>query len=816
MTPKLFCWNLFLLTLATPVWAKTVVTWTFDEPIGLYPSHTIDSVDGLTAPLTLGLGGSIVPGHFGNALSSEPYPEFEIPAGTSSPGRSVEFGQEQLPTPPGKRQAPLSWHNADYAAFMTMGERHLRREFFPPNPTTTDLNLGAGDWTVEFWARLDGNSRDGVVMEIGNGERGEEGNDTLSLRLGTRGRTFVLEQTAAAVKLELPTASDLFTSGTWRHLAFVHEASRNRVVHYVDGKRAGEANARGWKALPPSEDLAYLSLLRNSVWEQPFPGAIDELRISSHAVYKSDFSSPGSIAPVYPRPELIKGPPLLFEPGKPQPGVVPLGDRKHVFIDDALIETQRNITFTVNPPRLTHRVLDNIEGQFRKHLTFVEDEDGLIRMYNGGPDDYLMVHTSRDGIHFEPHPTGLSHKGRNNIVIPYGVAMGSPFIDLNAPAEHRWKYISGSGDRGTYLFTSPDGWKWHKVRTASHSFRSGSQTSFFYDDQRQKYVSYMRTGMTHTRGDNTQRAFIITETDNPFESWPLRYMDQEATREMAKSRRLRDPKPWFLDNGPLVPGDFGVEGPIKFEVLDDFDPEGLGIYVPKAHKYPWAPDTYVAFPLMYFHYEIGDGPPERWVLYDERRGAGSGTVEAQVAVSRDGRNWFRYARPAYAGIGDYLGRYSPQAYFAEGMIRRGNEIWQYVYAAGIYHSTWEDEDKFDAVYRVVQRLDGFVSAEAPYETHGIIVTRPLTFEGNRLVLNIDTDAAGYAQVGFLDEEGEPIPGFGLDNGLYINGDYIDHEIEFRLDGAETTADISSLQGRPVKVVFRMRGAKLYAMQFVTR
>ena len=185
-------------------------------------------------------------------------------------------------------------------------------------------------------------------------------------------------------------------------------------------------------------------------------------------------------------------------------------------------------------------------------------------------------------------------------------------------------------------------------------------------------------------------------------------------------------------------------------------------------------------------------------------------------MSRDGRNWFRYARPAYAGIGDYLGRYSPQAYFAEGMIRRGNEIWQYVYAAGIYHSTWEDEDKFDAVYRVVQRLDGFVSAEAPYETHGIIVTRPLTFEGNRLVLNSDTDAAGYAQVGFLDEEGEPIPGFGLDNGLYINGDYIDHEIEFRLDGAETTVDISSLQGRPVKVVFRMRGAKLYAMQFVTR
>lgn len=809
--PLLLCFLSPLLFAET----ETVATWTFDEPTELYPSHTLDTTEGLQAPLTLGLGGSVVPGKFGNALSTIPYPDFEIPEGTSSPGRAVEFGQLQLPVPEGKTQPPLSWHNADYAGFMTGGETHLRKEFEYANPTRTGFNLGDQPWTVEFWYQaIRDSSETGVVFEIGNGERGEEGNETLRLLYDVGANQFVLEQTESDTRIALDTLDSLSqTGGNWAHLAFVHDAARNRLVHYVNGKEVSRARSRGLRKLSPS-DVAYMSLLRNGTWGQPLPGKIDELRFSRGALYTAEFSPPSSFAPTYPELNLLKGPPLLFAPGKPQPGIVPLGSRKHLFIDDALIESRRNITFTVNPPRLTHRVLDNIEGQFRKHLTFVEDEDGLIRMYNGGPDDYLMVHTSRDGIHFEPHPTGLSHKGRDNIVIPYSVAMGSPFIDPNGPPEHRWKYISGSGDRGTYLFTSPDGWNWKKVRTATHSFRSGSQTSFFYDAQRQKYVTYMRTGMTHTRGNNTQRAFIITETNNPFETWPLQYMDQEATLEMAKSRRLRDPKPWFLDNGPLVPGDFGIEGPIKFEVTDDFDPEGLGIYVPKAHKYPWAPDTYIAFPLMYFHYEVGDGPPERWVLYDESRGAGSGTVETQVAVSRDGRNWFRYPRPAYAGIGDYLGRYSPQAYFAEGMIRRGNEIWQYIYAAGIYHSTWEEDDKFDAVYRVVQRLDGFVSADAPYDHHGIIITRPLTFEGNRLLLNIDTDAAGYAQVGFLDLEGEPIPGFGIDNGVYINGDYIDIPAEFLRQDADTSTDLSALEGRPVKIIIRMRGAKLYSLQFV--
>ncbi|MDZ7765888.1 MAG: hypothetical protein U5K00_15980 [Melioribacteraceae bacterium] len=47
-----------------------------------------------------------------------------------------------------------------------------------------------------------------------------------------------------------------------------------------------------------------------------------------------------------------------------------------------------------------------------------------------------------------------------------------------------------------------------------------------------------------------------------------------------------------------------------------------------------------------------------------------------------------------------------------------------------------------------------------------------------MVLNIDTDAVGYTQVGFVDENDNPIEGFSVDDCIYINGDFIEEEVEW--------------------------------------
>jgi hypothetical protein len=64
----------------------------------------------------------------------------------------------------------------------------------------------------------------------------------------------------------------------------------------------------------------------------------------------------------------------------------------------------------------------------------------------------------------------------------------------------------------------------------------------------------------------------------------------------------------------------------------------------------------------------------------------------------------------------------------------------------------------------------------------------------------------------LDENGEPVPGFTVDDCVYINGDHIGIEVEWLGKGT----DVSSIAGRPVQLVVESRGTRLYSMQFVQR
>lgn len=787
--------------------AETVALWLFDEPIGLYPSCVLEDSSPSDYPLVLGRGGRITPGKYGRALEPAEPPPMVFPPG------EIAFGLKPLPTPPGRTVEPMTWANARFCALMTSGENHLRKEVGFVNPADTRLNLGPFDWTVEFWfapARKAG--EDGVVFEIGEGPRGENEKVT-RLVLNAGGDSFTLTNQPSGTVLLIPSDARALDpeAGAWRHLAFVYSAAEAQLRHYVDGIEQPLPARSPLKALAHGDE-AYLSIGRDGRWERPLPGRIDELRISAGRVYRTAFKPPASFAPSFPRRPLKQGPPLLFSKGASARSPIPLHTRKHLFIDGALIAEMKDCKFVVNPPRKAERVIDHIQGPFRKHLTVVEDEDGVIRIYNAVAKDFLQVLTSTDGVHFQSPDLGRGLiEGRSNIVIPEMVGgLGNPFIDPNGSGEDRWKYFSDYHRRGIYLYTSPDGYTWTRNPTATLPFRSGTQSCTFYDDQRQLYVSYHRSDIFQTPGGATQRSSVVTEHRSLYEPTPFTPLSQEDYLKLRKRFRLRDPLPWYLDNGPLTPGGFGMEFPHKFDPTPD-DPVGTDFYITKAQKYPWAPDTYLAFPVAYFHYEA-DGPETRRILMDPARGRGSGPLETQLAVSRDGLNWKRHPRPAYVGIGEHLGRRVVTAYIAHGMVRRGNEIWQYYFGETQYHSPWKQDPAGRGVYRLVQRLDGFVSIDSPYGKEGLVVTKPILFQGNRLTLNIDTDAVGYAQVGFLDENGNPIEGFSVDDCIYINGDFVETEVEWLHRGK----DVSALAGKPVRLVFRMRGAKLYAMQFLER
>ncbi len=778
-----------------------MAVWTFDEPEGLYPSCILEDLSPNAYPMVLGPGGQIVTGKYGNALSAsaQDMPEWGV--------GSVLFGLTQVPTAEDRTVAPMSWHNALHAGLIPSGENHLRKEFHYPNVTRTGMNLGDFDWTVEFWFKAD-RGDPGVVFELGTGPRGENTQVT-AMRVNPKANRLEVLNQPGSLDIAIPVVADGFHWEAWNHFALVFHSRTQTLTLFTNGKPGTPVTA-SLESLPEGEE-AYLSVGRNGTWEEPLPGLLDELRFSHGRVYTTPFTPPDSFNPynrssiqaTLPEPGL----PLLFSQQTTAPLPLPLGNRKHLFLDDAIAMSTRDITFVPNPPGDPELAFE-IKGAFRKHVTVIEDEAGRVRIYAGAENDQLAVWISEDGLNFEAPAFNKSKTGSPNIVIPESTAMGTLFIDPHAPDSMKWKYISGFDERGIHLFASPDGLDWTHLRPAVIPLWPGSQSNMFFDDQRGLYVAYHRSDMGDTLAGKTERRFVMTEERDLTPPWgfrPVSTAEQEAYHALYRLDRNR---PWFVDNGPLTPGGFGIEYPAVFKPTDYFDPVGVDFYVPKATKYPGAPDAYVAFAAVFFHYE-GDGPETRTVLVDEARMTGNGTIETQLMTSRDGIDWKRHPRPVFVNVGPWKDWHLNEIYHADGLIMREQEIWLYFYGTEEFHSSVDGAPDRRGIFRTILPRDRFVAAEAPYDREGQIVTKPLVFSGNRLEINVDTGATGYVQVGLLKGNGRPLEGVNVDDCVYVNGNHLDHQVEWLNHGT----NVSPWAGQPVRLVFRLRGARLYGFQF---
>lgn len=808
--------------------SDTVALWLFDEQENVYPSSPLNDCGPNSYFLILGRGGHIVPGKHGHALRAiTPLPFNPVILQRKS-ATMIRDGLIPPPKKPGRTVEPLTWFNATFAATFLNGDEHLRREPFA-NATGAKLNLPAADWTFEFWFNPDApatpaaTAPDGVLFEIGSGPRGE--NDTVT-RLVHRpsANSFIWQNNTTFIELKTSAlASAASVSGKWIHCAFVRDHAARELRLYIDGRLQSRAPAAQWAALPHGDE-AYVSLCRDGLWQRPLAGAIDELRVSDTALYSADFTPPASFSKIdgasYKSPALKAGPPLLFPQNKlpATAKTIDLGTRRHLFIDDILVDTRENITLQPHGARIAECVVDGGSGW----ISVVDGDDGVIRLYTTGPKDVPLLYTSRDGVRFDAPDLGLVPDPKyKNILMRDPATVGCVILDPNAPPAERYKIVSGLRKRGgLFVYTSPDGIRFTRNETASLPFWTGSAVTLFYDDQRQLYVIHNRTDYYRSSGGGvsatnehefgTLRKQVLTELTDLMRPWPFTAITPEKTREVARHTLIanREIDPWWLDNGPLAPGGFGLEYPVAYEGDPRIDPPGVDVYNTHAQKYEWAPDTYVAFPLMFYHY-LGVNPGTRNALSKPERNRGSGIVETQLAVSRDGLNWTRHPRPVYAAPATIDGYKIIRPYVGHGMVRRGNELWQYSYTMGTYHDAWATVKPPPRINRLVIRVDGFVSLDAPY-AGGRFTTKPLRFEGNRLVVNIDTGATGHAQIGFIDAAtGAPIPGYGVDDCVYINGNEIDYPVEWLAKGH----DVGPLAGRDIRLVVRMRGASLYAFQF---
>ncbi|MCA9426989.1 MAG: hypothetical protein KC994_18050, partial [Candidatus Omnitrophica bacterium] len=136
-----------------------------------------------------------------------------------------------------------------------------------------------------------------------------------------------------------------------------------------------------------------------------------------------------------------------------------------------------------------------------------------------------------------------------------------------------------------------------------------------------------------------------------------------------------------------------------------------------------------------------------------------------------------------------------------GLVRRGNEIWQYTEDDTGPHGSGQRR-----CFRTRQRLDGFVSLDAGSET-GRLRTLPFVFEGQHLELNLISN--GEVRVALLDEGGDPIPGFTLTDCDPIQTDEVSHRVTWN-----GNSNLRNLEGSTVRLEIEMTQAKLFAFEFV--
>jgi len=213
------------------------------------------------------------------------------------------------------------------------------------------------------------------------------------------------------------------------------------------------------------------------------------------------------------------------------------------------------------------------------------------------------------------------------------------------------------------------------------------------------------------------------------------------------------------------------------------------LYTNSITPYFRAPHIYMGFPKRFM--------PERKVVADYKE---PGVSDAVFMTSRDGLRFHRWPE-AFLRPGPDIENWTDRNnHIAYGIVPMSAEEIS-LYALEHYqHPT-------NRIRRLSLRTDGFVSVHAD-AAGGEMVTRPLTFAGRELVINYSTSGAGSLRAEIQGEDGRAIRGFALADCPEIYGDQIDQVVAWK-----GGSDVSALQGKPVRLRFRLKDADLYSVRF---
>lgn len=479
-----------------------------------------------------------------------------------------------------------------------------------------------------------------------------------------------------------------------------------------------------------------------------------------------------------------------------------IGDRRELFIDNGLVEKlsgQAEIRLQHPTPREVVFKFDKPwEGSSSGYHTIFQDGD-LYRLYyrgshiivsegrlnTGSHKQYYCYAESKDGIHWtRPELNIVEFKGskKNNIILEgKGSHNFAPFKDENpnCKPEARYKALAGAqSEGGLSAFQSADGIHWELMQEQPVITKGAfdSQNLAFWDSAQKTYRSYYRI---FTKGITTKEVWkpagdraIRTATSDDFLNWKN---EADLTYEDSPSEEL---------------------------------------YTNQIKAYHRAPHLRIGFPARYVERGWSESmkalpdPERRKLRASSVERYGTALSEGLLMASRDGVHFKRwneaFLRPGIERTGTW--QYGHQ-FIAEHLVETKSALRGAPHELSIYAAEDYWHGKGGSLRRYTLRLDGFTSVHASMKG-GELITKPFVFDGSQLSLNFATSAVGGIRVEIQTPEGNPISGFTLAECAELFGDTVDRTVTWN-----KKTDVSSLQGKPVRLRVQLKDADLYSFQF---
>ncbi len=437
----------------------------------------------------------------------------------------------------------------------------------------------------------------------------------------------------------------------------------------------------------------------------------------------------------------------------------------HFFIDDYLIANDSFIIRTVNNPhKLDHPVITGgMKGDqnWQPYLSVLRDpQTGMFRVWYNTPVDTNQVSRchigymeSKDGIHWMSPPKIL----KDPHPIQFGVTVLDRGVNYKDPAK---RFVLATYLKpGFRVSTSPNGFNWTSISDKPVFLHNHDITTLAWDPIRKQYIAVVSNRLSGF-GDPSNPS-IDDKRRIPHETvsedllhwkpiWPIIMPMNDTPKEHGETQ-------FYSMSGIVTRGDLMI-GLVK--VLRD----DLNATPGKTAK------------------QMGDM---------NRKAAGLGYTV--LAWSRDGVTWERDYQP-FVPHNPVPGTFDHAMAWGDEQINVGNKT--YVYYAGYKRGHKVNRFNERQIGLAIMKKDRYVSRDAGLNEGGI-TTKPLILNGSSLSVNANIH--DEFEVRLLDKDCNPLPGF---NWVSVKGNDVDIPVKWN-------KDLSSLNGKTIRVQFKMKNAQLF-------